>query len=169
MSINPNPEDQPTVFTDSTRVPDLPNQPIIVIDIPVTQYVISKYGAIAGRASRRTGLPEGLGSRLVRVRGPQRIEHIIETVESATLDEKTTQYIVANLKNAFAVGPGTHLSALLVASDQSDELDNLMIELDGIFSHLHEIDISIAGMQNSIDETREATRSILTELKQLDA
>ena len=170
MSINPNPDDQPTVFTDSFRDPDLPNQLIIAIGMLDIQYVISKYGAIAGRASRRSGLQGGgLGSRLVRVRGPQRIEHIIATGESATLDEKATQYIVANLKNAFAVGPDTHLSALLVASDQSDESDKLMIELDSIFSDLHEIDISIAVMQNSIDETREATRSILAELKQLDA
>jgi hypothetical protein len=111
----------------------------------------------------------GQGSRLWQLGIPQRIEYIIATGDNDTFDENTTQYIVPDLKNAFAVGPDTHLSALLVASNQPHEPDKLTIELDNIFSDLHEIDISIAGIQDSIDETREATRSILAELKQLDA
>lgn len=173
MSINSNPEDQPTLFSGTARIPDLPNQPIIVISISSTQYTpnkfISKYGAIARRVGGRGSLQGGLSSRRVQIRGPQRIEHSVATGGSATLDENTTQYIVAGLKNAFAAGPNTHLSALLFAPDQSHESDKLISELDNIFSDLHDIDISIAGMQNSIDKTREATRSILTELKQLNA
>jgi hypothetical protein len=174
MSVNSNPEDQPTVFADLARNPDLPNQPIVLVSIPGTQNTSSKFvvlnrGAIAGRVTRIGGFQRGLGSRLSQLGIPQRIECIIAIGDNATFDENTTQYIVPDLKNAFAVGPDTHPSALLAASNQPYEPDKLTIELDNIFSDLHEIDISIAGIQNSIDETREATRSILAELKQLDA
>ena len=174
MSVNSNPEDQPTVFADLARIPDLPNQPIVLVNTSGTQYTSSKFvvlkrGANAGRVNRIGGLQGGLGSRLWQLGIPQRIEYIIAAGDNDTFDENTTQYIVPDLKNAFAVGPDTHLSALLVASNQPHEPDKLTIELDNIFSDLHEIDISIAGIQNSIDETREATRSILAELKQFDA
>lgn len=174
MSSNFNPEDQPTLFTDLARNPDLPNQPIVVsmsaIQHTSSNFVGLKPGAIAGRVDRIGVLQEGLRSRIRQlVGGPRRIEYIIATGNNSTFDENTTQHTVPDLKNAFAVGPYRHLSALLVDSDQPHEPDKLIIELDSIFSDLHEIDISIAGMQNSIDETRKATRSILAELKQLDA
>ena len=173
MSGNFNPEDQPTLFADLARNPDLPNQPIVVsisdIQHTSSNFVELKLGAIAGRVVRIGGLQGGLRSRLWQLGGPQRIEYIIATGNNATFDENTTQCIVPDLKNAFAVGSDMHLSALMVDSDQPHEPDELIIELDSIFSDLHEIDISIAGMQNSIDETREATRSILAELKQFDA
>jgi len=172
MSGNFNPEDQPTVFADFARNPDLPNQPIAV-SISDTQHTSSNFfvlksGAFAGRVTRIGGLQGGLRSRLWQLGGPQRIEYIIATGNNATFDENTTQYIVPDLKNALPVWPD-YLSALLVDSDQPHEPDKLIIEINSIFSDLHEIDISIAGMQNSIDETREATRFILAKLKQLDA
>ncbi len=173
MSGNFNPEDQPTAFADLARNPDLPNQRIVasISDIQHTSsnFVVLKRDAIAGRVTAIGALQGWLVSRLWQLGIPQRIECIIATGNNASFDENRPQHIVPDLKNAFAVGPDTHQSALLVDSDQPHEPDKLIIELDSIFSDLHKIDISIAGMQNSIDETREATRSILAELKQLDA
>jgi hypothetical protein len=171
MTGNFKPEDQPTVFI--ARNPDLPNQRLVASISEIlhtsSNFVVLKRDAIDGRVTRIDALQGGLGSRLWQLGIPQRIEYIIATGNNASFDENTTQYIVPDLKNAFPVGPDTHLSALLVDSDQPHEPDKMIIELDSIFSDLHEIDINIAGMQNSIDETREATRSILAELKQLDA
>jgi hypothetical protein len=64
MSVNSDPEDQPTVFADLARNPDLPNQPFVLVNISGAQYTSSKFvvlkrGAIAGRVTRIGGLQGG--------------------------------------------------------------------------------------------------------------
>lgn len=163
MSTNPNPDNQAIVVTGTARDPDCPNKSIVV-------ELISKYsGSSAGGVGRRGSRQERLRGRRAQARGPLRIEQIIVRGGNATLSEIYAQDIVTGLRNAGVVSSSRNLDDLLNIADQSLESNELISELDTIFSDLHEIDSSITVMQDQIDELREGTRAILAEITQLTA
>ena len=176
MSANSNPEVEPAAFTDSAR--EAPENGAPARAAPWSNLAPSSLtSAIKGVleilpnqpdrvliVSRRQGR---LACWPLRLRRPQPVDYVpaIEVPPGLGL----FQHKGADLGNAVIVDQFVHFRPLLATSDRPHESEDLLTELNGIFSELSKIDINIAEMQNSIDEKREATRSILAELKHINA
>ena len=175
MSANSNPEVEPAAFTDSAR--EAPENGAPARAAPWSNLgPLSLTSAIKGVleipnlpdlvliVSRRQ---ESLACWPLRLRRPQPVDYVSAIEVPPGLG--SFQYKGADLGNAVIVDQFVHFRPLLATSDRPDEPEDLLTELNGIFSELSKIDINIAEMQNSIDEKREATRSILAELKHINA